>query len=274
MSALAVFDSGLGGLSVVRALRAAGYHGALDYIADQAGFPYGERADEDVIARVLGCVESYCDVFGAPSALVVACNTASTLALGPLRARFAWPTVGTVPAIKPAAAQTKSGLISVLATPGTVARDYTRALIDQFAGDAAVTLVGAVRLAGMAERAFAGGPLDHIALKAEIAPAFVSDVEGRRTDTVVLACTHYPLILAALKEAAAWPVEWVDPAPAIARRVASVIGPSAWSGPSAGGRMMSTAPAPVEPSLAEALKMLALEAEFSRLSVRSSAPRE
>ncbi len=126
--------------------------------------------------------------------MVVACNTASTLVLGPLRARFSdLPFVGTVPAIKPAALASRSRLLSVLATPGTVARDYTRGLIREFAGDCEVTLVGSRRLAGLAERALRGEPVADTDIAAEIAPAFV-ERDGRRTDQIVLACTHFPLL--------------------------------------------------------------------------------
>ncbi|MBP0573490.1 aspartate/glutamate racemase family protein, partial [Mycobacterium tuberculosis] len=127
----------------------------------------------------------------APDLAVIACNTASTLVLPELRARHALPFVGTVPAIKTAAERTSSRLVSVLATPGTVKRDYTRALIDQFAADVAVTLVGSRQLARLAEMAIGGWPVADAAVAAEIGPCFVT--EGSRcTDTVVLACTHYP----------------------------------------------------------------------------------
>ena len=153
---------------------------------------------------------------------MIACHTASTLVLPTLRAR--WPSiaiVGTVPAIKPAVALSRSRLVSVLATPGTVARQYTRDLVARFAGDCAVTLVGSSALAAMAEAAMRGERQDDAALAAEIAPAFVQ-TEGRRTDAVVLACTHYPLLLESLQRVAPWRVAWIDPAPAIARRVVQV----------------------------------------------------
>jgi glutamate racemase len=160
-----------------------------------------------------------------PDLVVVACNTASTLVLGPLRERFPeLPFVGTVPAIKPAALASRSKLVSVLATPGTVRRDYTHGLIREFAGDCEVTLVGAGRLASLAEAALRGEPADEAEIAAEIAPAFVAR-DGRRTDQIVLACTHFPLLADRLRAAAPWQVELVDPAPAIARRVDALIGP-------------------------------------------------
>jgi glutamate racemase len=155
--------------------------------------------------------------------VVIACNTASTLVLPPLRATFHLPFIGTVPAIKPAAERTKSNLVSVLATYGTMQRDYTRELIAKYAGACHVRLVGSANLAPLAEAYVRGEPLADAAILAEIAPAFVEQ-EGQRTDMIVLACTHYPFLIERMKQVAPWPVEWVDPAPAIARRVLAVMG--------------------------------------------------
>jgi len=215
-----VFDSGLGGLSIVRAIRARGLGGRLVYIADHAGFPYGERDEADVMGRVERIAAAAIAAYD-PVAFVVACNTASTLVLPTLRARWDIPFVGVAPAIKPTVAATASGRVSVLATPGTVARDYTHDLITEFAGDAQVTLAGAPHLAALCEAHVMGGLVDLEAVRAEIAPAFV-DEGGARTDVVALACTHFPLALDLLEAAAPWPVTWIDPAPAIARRLADV----------------------------------------------------
>jgi len=193
------------------------------FAADTAAFPYGRLADEALTARVLEVMARLiADV--APALAVIACNTASTLVLPQLRARFDMPFVGTVPAVKPAAAMTKSGLISVLATPGTVKRDYTADLIKSFAAGKEVTLVGAPRLASLAEAALRGETVSDAEIAAEIQPVFV-EKDGRRTDVVVLACTHYPLLTAAFERLAPWPVTWLDPAPAIARRVRDVLPP-------------------------------------------------
>jgi glutamate racemase len=154
--------------------------------------------------------------------VVVACNTASTLALAELRARFSVPFVGTVPAIKPACAQSVSKLVSVLGTQATVGREYTRALIREFAFGCDVHLVGSPRLAAYAEAELAGAPAAGAAITAEIAGCFV-EKDGRRTDTIVLACTHYPLLLNRFRANAPWPVTWLDPAPAIAHRVADLM---------------------------------------------------
>jgi glutamate racemase len=216
-----VFDSGLGGLTVLRELARVRPDLRLSYAADDAAFPYGRLGDEALVARVVAVIERLVEHL-RPGLIVIACNTASTLALPVLRARFAIPFVGTVPAIKPACAQSKSKRISVLATPATVRRDYTRELIREFAADCRVSLVGAERLAALAEAALRGEAVADEAIRSEILPCFVED--GGRTDTIVLACTHYPLILDRLRRLAPWPVTWIDAAPAIARRASQLLG--------------------------------------------------
>jgi glutamate racemase len=220
-----VFDSGLGGLSVYREIVALCPAASFIYIADDAGFPYGGRPDDAIVARVCAVMEEAI-ARHAPDCTVIACNTASTLVLPHLRSRFSMPFVGTVPAIKPAAKKSRSRRIAVLATPGTIGRDYTRALIAEFAGGCHVDLVGALHLAALVEDELAGLPVSDAELLSEIAPCF-RDEEGAATDIVVLACTHYPLIGERLTRLAPWPVDWLDPAPAIARRVVSVLGEAA-----------------------------------------------
>jgi glutamate racemase len=216
-----VFDSGLGGLTVFREITAVRPDARFVYVADDACFPYGNQPEDVLIARVL-------DVIGtaiarhAPDLVVIACNTASTLALIELRARFSVPFVGTVPAIKPACAQSVSKRVAVLGTLATVSREYTHALIREFATSCDVVLVGSSRLAGFAEAELAGEAVSDTAIAAEIAGCFVEQ-DAHRTDTVVLACTHYPLLIERFRANAPWPVDWLDPAPAIARRVADLM---------------------------------------------------
>jgi glutamate racemase len=216
-----VFDSGLGGLTVLREIERQRPDLRLIYAADDAAFPYGRLADKALIERVVTVVGRLLETV-KPDLTVIACNTASTLALPPLRARFDIPFVGTVPAIKPACEQSKTKRVSVLATSGTVKRDYTQTLIREFGAGCKVTLVGSERLASLAEAMLRGEPVSSDDIKAEIAPCFVDD--GAHTDTIVLACTHYPLILERFIEIAPWPVTWVDPAEAIARRASSLLG--------------------------------------------------
>ncbi|MFG1402305.1 glutamate racemase [Xanthobacter sediminis] len=235
-----VFDSGVGGLSVFREVARARPDAHFVYAADDAGFPYGGLSDHALLARV-DDVLSRLIALTSPALVVIACNTASTVVLPALRARHSMPFVGTVPAVKPACAASLSGRVSILATPGTVRRDYTAGLIRAFAGRCDVTLVPSVNLAALAEDALAGRAVADEAIRAEIAPCFV-DLGGRRTDTVVLACTHYPLLRARLERLAPWPVSWVDPAPAIARRVTHLLGPAPGHGaPRAPVRVISTA---------------------------------
>jgi glutamate racemase len=216
-----VFDSGLGGLTVLREITRQRPDLQLTYAADDAAFPYGRLDDATLVARVVAVTEQLLARLH-PDLAIIACNTASTLALPALRERFAIPFVGTVPAIKPACEHSKTKQISVLATPGTVKRDYTQALIRKFGIGCEVTLIGSERLAGFAEAILRGEEVADDRIAAEIAPCFVDG--PARTDTVVLACTHYPLILDRLEKLAPWPVEWVDPAPAIARRASSLLG--------------------------------------------------
>jgi glutamate racemase len=224
-----VFDSGLGGLTVLREIARTRPDLELCLVADDAAFPYGRLGDAALTERVVMVLERFIAAL-APSLVVIACNTASTLALPALRARFAIPFVGTVPAVKPACAQSKTKRISVLATPATVRRDYTRELIREFASQCRVTLVGSERLAGYAEAELRGEAVADGVIRAEIERCFVDD-DGR-TDTIVLACTHYPLIIDRLERLATWPVTWLDPGAAIARRASQLLGPPL---PMAGG---------------------------------------
>src|ERR1700709_116180 len=190
-----VFDSGLGGRTVLREIVRTRPDPDYSYVADDAFFPYGHRSEEQVIARAMPLIGELI-VAHAPDLVVIACNTASTLVLSHLRAEYRVPFVGTVPAIKPACASSKSRRGSVLGTKGTVKREYTQALIRDFAQGCEVTLVGSANLASLAEAALNGGAVDDQAIAAEIAPCFVEN-EGCnpvRTDTVVMACTHYPLL--------------------------------------------------------------------------------
>ncbi|MFZ1989980.1 MAG: glutamate racemase [Alphaproteobacteria bacterium] len=221
MKPILVFDSGVGGLTVLGEIQKLLPDVSTVFVADTAVFPYGQLAPDVLLARVERVIAAMVARFD-PALVVIACNTASTLVLPSLRAKHKIPFVGTVPAIKPAAAATRSGIISVLATPGTVKRDYTADLVRQFAASCDVTLVGSANLASLAEAQLRGEKVRDEDIAREIAPCFV-ERDGKRTDTIVLACTHYPLLLAAFERLAPWPVIWIDSAPAIARRVKEVL---------------------------------------------------
>ena len=246
-----VFDSGLGGLTVFREIAAARPDARLVYAADDAFFPYGGHGESELVARVVPLIGELI-ARTTPDLVVIACNTASVQVLPHVRAHYAVPFVGTVPAIKPACAASKTRRVAVLGTEATVKREYTRKLIDDFSQGCAVDLVGSARLATIAEDALRAQPVDDAAIAAEIAPCFV-DAGGRRTDTIVLACTHFPLLLDRLERLAPWPVAWIDPAPAIARRVLDLLGPPrpAARGPAA--QAVFTSGKPVPPALAAAL---------------------
>jgi len=246
-----IFDSGVGGLTVFREVAKARPDARYVYVADDAFFPYGGRGEAELVGRVGDLMGELIDTH-RPDLIVIACNAASTLVLPHLRTRFAVPFVGTVPAIKPACAVSRSKRVAVLGTEGTVAREYTRALIRDFANGSDVALVGSARLAAFAEDELNGTPVADELIAREIAACFI-DADGRRTDTVVLACTHYPLLLERLTRLAPWPVTFIDPAPAIARRVADLLGPAASTEPPSPARIAFTSGRSPSPALGAAL---------------------
>ena len=212
-----IFDSGVGGLSVVPPLRHYLPNAALAYACDNAMLPYGTRADGWLVERILAVCEAAVSASGC-CALVVACNTASTLALDALRSRLAVPVVGTVPAIKPAAALSRTRHIGLLATSATVGRPYTDRLIEAFAADCRVTRVAADPLVKEAEKMLAGEEPDPAVIRAVIEPLS----KQPDLDTVVLGCTHFPLLDARIAAAFPRPVHLVDSGEAIARRTLEV----------------------------------------------------
>ncbi len=216
-----VFDSGLGGLTVYRELYAKLPDAIYLYVADTDAFPYGDLHSDELVTRLLALFDRLIEREN-PDVCVIACNTASTIALAPLRAHFEVPFIGTVPAIKMAAEQSRSKLFSVLATPATVMQDYIGDLVQRYADACDVTLVGARNLAALAEQFMRGEQIDEDVLRREIAPAFIQQA-GRRTDCIVLGCTHYPLLVELMQEVAPWPVAYIDPANAIARQTALVL---------------------------------------------------
>jgi glutamate racemase len=224
---LLVFDSGLGGLSVVEALRVQKPHGAIAYLADSAWLPYGTKPDDVLLARIESLLVETCADLD-PCGLVVACNTASTIALPALRARLSIPVIGTVPAVKPACEGSRSRMIGLLATPATVNRPYIDDLMARHGAGVTLHRHGSARLVLMAEAALRGAALDPQAVAAELAPlTAIPDL-----DTIILGCTHFPLIRSALENAAPG-LSFLDSGAAIARRVAEVV-PDWAEGPSCG----------------------------------------
>ena len=213
---LLVFDSGIGGLGVVREIRHLQPHARISYLADNGFFPYGEKPDAVLLPHIVKLIGEAVEIL-KPDAVVVACNTASTIALGALRAAYAVPFIGCVPPIKPAAAASRTRVIGILATAATVRRTYLQNLIEQFAPDCEIHSLGAPTLAELAEQKFRGQAVD---VASAVAPLFSQPGAGR-IDAVALGCTHYTFLHAEF--AALYPgVKWFDPALPVARRTLAV----------------------------------------------------
>jgi glutamate racemase len=216
-----VFDSGVGGLSVVAEIRARQPEAFLSYAADDAFRPYGNKTEAQLRARLPGLLATLVKMLDV-DAVVIACNTASTTALPSIRAALSVPVIGVVPAIKPAAERSATHAIGVLGTPGTVHRAYVDTLIADFAPECHVLLQGSTRLVAEAEKKLSGRGVDMTVLREEIAPLFAGRV-GADVDAVVLACTHFPLLRDELQASVRQSVKWIDSGDAVARRLASVL---------------------------------------------------
>jgi glutamate racemase len=217
-----VFDSGVGGLSVMREIARLLPQLRLTYAADNAAFPYGTKTETELVARVSAVIGALVEAT-APDIVVIACNTASTNALAAVRQFLTVPVIGVVPAIKPAAAGSQSRVIGLLGTKATVASAYTAALIEQFADGCTVLTHGSPELVEAAERKLQGLPAGEADIAAAVANLF-GQPGGDRLDTIVLGCTHFPLLAEELAAAAPHPVTWMDSGAAIARRVATILG--------------------------------------------------
>ena len=215
---LLIFDSGVGGLSVLRPIRDLLPNAPIVYAADNAGYPYGTKSEAEIAARIPALLGRLSERF-SPELIVIACNTASTIALDAVRAALDVPIVGTVPAIKPAAALSRSRVIGVLGTDATVRQPYVDRLAEEFASDCHVLRHGAAELVDLAEAKLRGERPDPAAY-ADILDGLLSQPEGDRIDTIVLACTHFPLVEEELAAAAPRPVAFVDGKEGIARRTA------------------------------------------------------
>jgi glutamate racemase len=223
---LLFFDSGVGGLSVLGATQAVLPQASLVYVADSAGFPYGTKSEAEIAARVPALLGRLAERYD-PRLIVIACNTASTIALQHVRAALDVPIVGTVPAIKPAAEASKTRVIGVLGTDATVRQPYVDDLAARFASDCIVLRHGSAALVELAEAKLRGEATDIAEYRAAIAGLF-DPPGGERIDVVVNACTHFPLVSDELAQAAPHPVRFVDGAAGIARRVAHLTAGQGW----------------------------------------------
>lgn len=220
------FDSGVGGLSVLAPARALLPQAPLVYAADSAGFPYGTRSEAEIAARVPALLGRLAERY-RPRLIVIACNTASTIALAHVRAALDIPIVGTVPAIKPAAELSVTRVIGVLGTEATVRQPYVDDLAARFAADCTVIRHGSAELVQLAEMKLRGEGVDANRFRVVLDGLF-GQPGGERIDVIVNACTHFPLVEAELAAAAPHPVRFVDGGPGIARRIAHLTQGQDW----------------------------------------------
>ena len=232
-----IFDSGVGGLSVLEPTRKLLPNAPFVYAADSAGFPYGTKSDAELASRVPALLGRLVERFH-PRLAVIACNTASTIALEHVRSALDLPVVGTVPAIKPAAEMSKSRVIGVLGTEATVRQCYVDDLAARFASDCTIIRHGSPELVELAEAKLAGDEISVESVRAAARAVFDAP-GGERIDTVVLACTHFPLLVDELR--AAFPnVDYIDGGPGIARRIAYLTRDQAWPSAPPAGLMLFT----------------------------------
>jgi glutamate racemase len=223
---LLFFDSGVGGLSVLQETQAKLPNAPIVYAADFAGLPYGTKSEAEIAARVpalLGrLVERY-----SPRAVVIACNTACTIALAPVRAALNVPVVGTVPAIKPAAEMTQTGVIGLLGTAATIRQPYVDRLEAEFAGGMTLLRSAAPDLVQAAEAKMRGESVDNTVFARAIA-GLVDQAGSDLLDVIILGCTHFPLVQDELAAAAPKKMRFVDGAAGIARRIAYLTQDQVW----------------------------------------------
>ncbi len=212
-------DSGVGGLSIAQEIQQKIPHCQICYVADNAAFPYGTQDEPTLIHRLKqllpGLEQRY-----QPDIIVIACNTASTVVLEPLRQQTSTPIIGVVPAIKPAAATSRNKQLALLATPGTVKRQYTQDLIDSFANDCNVIKIGSHELVHQAEKKLRGQTVDLSIIKQELGPLMESN---NRVDTLILGCTHFPFLKQEIASCLPTSVNIIDSGEAIARRALQLL---------------------------------------------------
>lgn len=254
------FDSGMGGLSVLAPTAALLPQAPMVYVADSAGFPYGTRSEAEIAARVPALLGRLAERYD-PRLIVIACNTASTIALQHVRAALDVPIVGTVPAIKPAAAQSITRVIGVLGTEATVRQPYVDDLTARFASDCTVLRHGSAALVEIAEAMLAGDVPDRAQIQAEL-HGLLGQPGGERIDVIVNACTHFPLLQPEMAAVVRPGMRFVDGGPGIARRVAYLTRDQEWPYAAVAGRVVFTSRDTRTKSLTPALAKFGLtEAE-------------
>ena len=222
---IAIFDSGVGGFSILESVQKRWPTLKYIYCSDNAHYPYGLKSESDVVTFANQAASKIAAKF-KPHIFIVACNTASTIALPSVRKTLDIPVVGVVPAIKPAALSSKTKIIGLLATPATVKRPYTDQLIADFASHCKVLCIGSSKLVDLAEEKTRGQRPDPNIISKEIAPFFSDDVNTsseKRLDTIVLGCTHFSLLKEELLLASKWPINYFDASQAIVERVTTLL---------------------------------------------------
>jgi glutamate racemase len=222
-----VFDSGVGGLSVLSHIRERLPAASIVYVADNGGYPYGTKSEAEIAARVPALLGRLAERY-QPRLIVIACNTASTIALAHVRAALDLPIVGTVPAVKPAALASKTRVIGVLGTEATVRQAYVDNLVAEFASDCTVIRHGSARLVDIAEAKLRGVAPDRHEMR-DIMAGVYGQEGGARLDQLVLACTHFPLLAQEIAAASPAGVTLVDSGAGIARRTAHLTQGQDWA---------------------------------------------
>ncbi len=259
---LLFFDSGVGGLSVLAETRKLLPQAPIVYVADDAGYPYGTKKEAEIGARVPALLGRLAERY-QPRLIVIACNTASTIALDAVRAALDIPIVGTVPAIKPAALASVNRAIGVLGTEATIRQPYVDKLSAEFASDCLVLRYGAARLVALAEAKFSGEVIALDDVRAEL-DGLLRQPGGARVDQIVLACTHFPLLRDELAAVAPAHVSFVDGAAGIARRVAHLTKDQYWPVDPQPGRVHFTGATPLAKSKIAAFRCYGLRQARSR----------
>lgn len=245
-----VFDSGVGGLSVLSHIRDQLPTASIVYVADNGGYPYGTKSEGEIAARVPALLGRLAERY-KPRLIVIACNTASTIALAHVRAALDLSVVGTVPAVKPAALASKTRVIGVLGTEATVRQTYVDNLVAEFASDCIVIRHGSARLVDIAEAKLRGVPPDPAEMWRIMAGIYESE-GGDRLDQLVLACTHFPLLAAEIAAVSPAGVTLVDSGAGIARRTAFLTQGQEWPERPEGRAVFTKASADLD-ALCEAL---------------------
>jgi glutamate racemase len=262
-----IFDSGVGGLSIYQEIRRLLPTARYIYASDNEAFPYGTKPEEMVVSRVSRVLSRLTARFH-PDVMVIACNTASTVALPKIRSQITIPVVGVVPAVKPAAQFSQSQVIGLLATPGTVKRAYTQNLIDEFAADCTVIRIGSSELVQMAENKLRGRSVDVEKIRHIISPFFEGE-DGAKLDTIVLGCTHFPLLKTELESVAPRRVTWMDSGRAIARRVKSLLR-SMPSGSASGWQLEGREPQSVAAFTAQDSDVSSLQPALQEMGIKQT----